>query len=241
MDDQRLVDSVKFLLKSVRQLSDHFVETNDNVSRSFESVRQDVSDLSDRLEKIEQDLQNWRDQELIGADGPRREPELPVRGDSAEALIPALNLPLAGLLDVYRNTPALLQPFARPCSVSGRTLSGAIEEIELEVFAQGTTWMIPSQTSHQGLQSVEYSPRSGNHFEIRRRCLCAGLLLVSLLGKASLGNGVHTCGITGEGVTRPGHDQSERYQQQQAIHNHEKARPHLCFTLPHTNRHVWLD
>lgn len=145
MDDQRLVDSVKFLLKSVRQLSDHFVETNDNISRSFESVRQDVSDLSDRLEKIEQDLQNWRDQELIGTYGPRREPELPVRGDSAEALIPALNLPLAGLLDVYRNTPALLQPFARPCSVSGRTLSGAIEEIELEVFAQGTTWMIETQ------------------------------------------------------------------------------------------------
>jgi len=145
MDDQKLVDSVKFLLKSVRQLSDHFVETNDNISRSFESVRQDVSDLSDRLEKIEQDLQNWRDQELIGADGPRREPELPVRGDSAEALIPALNLPLVGLLDVYRNNPALLQPFARPCSLSGRTLSGAIAEIELEVFAQGTTWMVETQ------------------------------------------------------------------------------------------------
>lgn len=145
MDDQKLVDSVKFLLKSVRQLSDHFVETNDNISRSFESVRQDVSELSDRLEKIDQDLQNWRDQELMGSDGPRREPELPVRSDTKENAIPTLNLPLDGLVDVYRNTPALLQPFARPCSVSGRTLSGAIEEIELEVFAQGTTWMIETQ------------------------------------------------------------------------------------------------
>ncbi len=145
MDDRKLVESVKFLLKSVRQLSDHFVETNDNISRSFESVKQDVSDLSDRLESIEQELQILRDQKLIGADAPRRETELPVRPDSAEALIPALNLPLEGLLDVYRNNPALLQPFARPCSVSGRTLSGAIAEIELEVFAQGTTWMVELQ------------------------------------------------------------------------------------------------
>ena len=64
--------------------------------------------------------------------------------------------------------------------------------------------LIPSQTSHQGLQSVEYSPRSGNHFEIRRRCLCTGLLLASLLGKASLGHSVLTCCTTGERVTSPG-------------------------------------
>ena len=145
MDDQKLVDSVKFLLKSVRQLSDRFIETNDNISRSFESVRQDVSDLCERIEKIEKKFQNLCDQELIGSDVSRREPELPVRGDSSEALIPALNLPLEELLDVYRNNPALLQPFARPCSVSGRTLSGAISEIEMEVFAQGTTWMVETQ------------------------------------------------------------------------------------------------
>ena len=54
-------------------------------------------------------------------------------------------MPLGGLLDVYRNSPALLQPFARPCSISGKTLSGEISEIELEVFSQGTTWVIETQ------------------------------------------------------------------------------------------------
>ena len=145
MDNDRLVDSVKFLLKSVRQLSDHFVETNENITRSFESVRRDVTELTERLEQLETSLQNYRDEDLIASGAPRREPELPVRSDTQENAIPALNLPLDGLVDVYRNTPALLQPFARPCSVSGRTLSGAIEEIELEVFAQGTTWMIETQ------------------------------------------------------------------------------------------------
>jgi len=142
MDNDRLVDSVKFLLKSVRQLSDHYVETYENMARSFDSVRSDLDELAERLECLEISLQNYRDQELIASSVPRRELELPVRSDTKENAIPALNLPLDELVDVYRNTPALLQPFARPCSVSGRTLSGSIEEIELEVFAQGTTWMI---------------------------------------------------------------------------------------------------
>ena len=76
MDDQKLVESVKFLLKSVRQLSDHFVETNDNISRSFDTVRQDVSDLSDRLAILEEEIQNWRDQALISSEALRRDPEL---------------------------------------------------------------------------------------------------------------------------------------------------------------------
>ena len=51
MDTDRLVDSVKFLLKSVRQLSDRFVETNENLMRSFESVRGDVSEIEIRLKE----------------------------------------------------------------------------------------------------------------------------------------------------------------------------------------------
>ena len=145
MDEGKLVESVKFLLKSVRQLSDHVIETNDKISRSFDGVRQDVTGLAERLDRLELELQNWRDQQLIATDSPRREPELPVSADFKERLVPPLNLPLEGLVDVYRSTPSLLQPFARPCSVSGRTLSGAIAEIELEVFAQGTTWMVETQ------------------------------------------------------------------------------------------------
>jgi hypothetical protein len=145
MELDRLIESVKFLLKSVRQLSDRFVETNANITRSFESVRGDIVELTERIEKIESELLNLRDQDLVSVDAVRRAPELPVRSDQKDLVIPALNLPLDALLDVYRNTPALLQPFARSCSVSGRTLSGSISEVELEVFAQGTTWIIETQ------------------------------------------------------------------------------------------------
>lgn len=145
MDIDRLIDSVKFLLKGVRQLSDRFVETNENIARSFEKVSKNIGDLNDRIDQIESELQNLRDQELIAADGVRRSPELPVRLDQRDLAIPVLNLPIEAILDVYRNTPVLLQPFARACSVSGRTLSGTITDVELEVFAQGTTWIIETQ------------------------------------------------------------------------------------------------
>ena len=145
MDTDRLVDSVKFLLKSVRQLSDRFVETNENLTRSFESVRGDVSEIENRLKLFEDELLNLKDQALVDADQRRNAPELPVKEEHQERLIPALNLPHESVLDVYRNTPALLEPFARSVSVSGRTLSGSIDEIELEVFAQGTTWVVELQ------------------------------------------------------------------------------------------------
>lgn len=145
MDTDRLIDSVKFLLKGVRQLSDRFVETNENIARSFEKVSKNIGDLNERIDQIEAELQNVRDQELISADGSHRSPALPVRPDQRDPVIPVLNLPIEAILDVYRNTPVLLQPFARACSVSGRTLSGTISEVELEVFAQGTTWIIETQ------------------------------------------------------------------------------------------------
>ena len=145
MDTERLVDSVKFLLKSVRQISDRFVETHENLSRSFDSVRGDVSDIETRLKKLEGELLNLKDQMLVAADQQRKSPELPIKEDHQDRLIPALNLPHDSVLDVYRTTPALLEPFARSVSISGRTLSGSIDEIELEVFAQGTTWVIELQ------------------------------------------------------------------------------------------------
>ena len=145
MDADRLVDSVKFLLKSVRQLSDRFVETNENLTRSFESVRGDVSEIENRLKILEEELLNLKDQALVDADQRRKAPELPVKEEHQERLIPALNLPHESVLDVYRNTPALLEPFARSVSVSGRTLSGSIDEIELEVFAQGSSWVVELQ------------------------------------------------------------------------------------------------
>lgn len=145
MDDGRLVEAVEFLVRSVRQLSDRFVENNEKLSRSFEAVRADIDDLSHRLTDMERELQALRDRELLAAEGTVIPISLPVGAGQEERAIPALNLPLEGLLDVYRSAPALLQPFARPCSVSGRSLSGERKDMELEAFAQGSTWMIELQ------------------------------------------------------------------------------------------------
>jgi hypothetical protein len=156
MESDKLYESVKFLLRSVRQLSDRFVENNDKLSRSFEAVREDISDLCQRLAAIEQDLEAFRDRELLAAEAPAPPISLPVPAGQEARLIPALNLPLEGLLDAYRSSPALLQPFARPCSVSGRSLSGELKEVELEAFAQGSTWMIELQDG-----SWQLLPRPG--------------------------------------------------------------------------------
>jgi hypothetical protein len=146
MNSDKVVDSIKFLLNSVSKLSDRFLESNEATKRSFEHVRQDVDDLLERLGRVEADLVNWRDQQLIAGDHSEvRQAVLPVKPGQEKLAIPPLNLPLDGILETYRTSPALLQPFARACSVSGRTLSGMVSEVELEVFAQGTTWIVESQ------------------------------------------------------------------------------------------------
>jgi len=145
MDSEKLIDSVKFLLNSVRQISDRFVDSNEGITRNFDKVCADIGELVNRVENLEAECLHLRDQALISSESPRPTAELPIRPGQEDLLIPALNLPVDGLLDVYRNTPSLLQPFARACSVSGRTLSGLIAEVELEVFAQGTTWIIETQ------------------------------------------------------------------------------------------------
>ena len=145
MEADKLVESVKFLLRSVRDLSDRFVESNEGISNTFTSVYDDIRGLQEQLDAIKLSVDNAIDEQLLSSDPARVTRELPVKEEDRQHLIPALNLPLEGLLDVYRNTPVLLQPFARPCSISARTLSGEIADVELEVFAQGTTWVIETQ------------------------------------------------------------------------------------------------
>ena len=145
MEADKLVESVKLLLRSVRDLSDRFVESNQGISNTFTSVYDDIRGLQEQLDAIKLSVDNAIDEQLLSSDPARVTRELPVKEEDRQHLIPALNLPLEGLLDVYRNTPVLLQPFARPCSISARTLSGEIAEVELEVFAQGTTWVIETQ------------------------------------------------------------------------------------------------
>ncbi len=167
MEEDTLVESVKFLLKSVRELSDRVVESNQGISKTFGNVWKDINEIQETLAKIENELGDAVDQQLLSAESQRRSIELPVKEEHKDLLIPALNLPLEGLLDAYQNSPALLQPFARPCSVSGRTLGGEISEVELEVFAQGTSWMIETQDGDWILV-----PRPGM---LQRRALVEGL------------------------------------------------------------------
>ena len=145
MDSDKLIDSVKFLLKSVQQISDRFVEANQGISATFDKVYVDTNEAKTRLKELEKGINEMRDQQLVNGSSSRSAPDLPMRLDQNEKVFPALNLPSESVLDVYRNTPALLEPFARPCSVSGKTLSGEVKEIELEVFVQGTTWIIELQ------------------------------------------------------------------------------------------------
>ena len=145
MDSDKLIDSVKFLLKSVQQISDRFVEANQGISSTFDKVYVETNEAKTRLKKLEKDINEMRDQQLANGSSSRAAPDLPMRLDQNEKVFPALNLPSESVLDVYRNTPALLEPFARPCSISGKTLSGEVKEIELEVFVQGTTWIIELQ------------------------------------------------------------------------------------------------
>ena len=124
MDSDKLIDSVKFLLKSVQQISDRFVEANQGISATFDKVYVETNEAKTRLEKLEKGINEMRDQQLVNGSSSRAAPDLPMRLDQNEKVFPALNLPSESVLDVYRNTPALLEPFARPCSVSGKTLSG---------------------------------------------------------------------------------------------------------------------
>ena len=146
--DDKIYDTIKFLLGSVKKLSDSFVESEANVKRRFDGVAADVEELRLRLEGLERD---WNDREHTSeGEGQRArasavETHLPMAQGTAEYRIPVLNLSEEAIVEIYANTPILLEPFSRPCSLTGRTLSGEIEEVELEMFAQGTTWVVESQ------------------------------------------------------------------------------------------------
>ena len=154
-EEDKIVQSIKFLLKSVKQLSDRFLQADTKQNQAINAIHEDLSDLRERMEQLARSQQEGvaTSNSTGGRSSP---PELPVRPDTANRLIPALNLSVAAILDVYVNTPVLLEPFARPCGVSGRTLSGEIETVELESFAQGTTWAL--ETLDDGWMLV---PRPG--------------------------------------------------------------------------------
>ncbi len=146
--DDKILETIKFLLKSVKKLSDTYVESEGNIKRGFDGVRSDVDELRRRLEWLER---QWEERaaasegESEGLRATALETQLPVVPGSDKFRVPILNLSVETILEVYANTPILLEPFSRPCSLTGRTLSGEIEAVELEIFAQGSTWVVESQ------------------------------------------------------------------------------------------------
>jgi hypothetical protein len=152
--EDKVVETIKFLLTSVKKLSDTFVESEAKVKRGFLGVERDIEEMRQRLDWLERELE---DRVLNSGEGGIRgggeqgvrqalvESQLPVVDATSGLRFPVLNLPLETIVDVYANTPILLEPFSRPCSLTGRTLSGEIEAVELEVFAQGSTWVLQSE------------------------------------------------------------------------------------------------
>ena len=50
MEADKLVESVKFLLRGVRDLSDRFVESNEGISNTFTSVYSDIRAIQEQLD-----------------------------------------------------------------------------------------------------------------------------------------------------------------------------------------------
>jgi hypothetical protein len=146
VESEKVIESIRFLLSSLSKLSDRFLATNESTQRSFDNVRQDINDVIERLALVEADLVVWRDQSItIESANMQRRLELPAKEEHKKRLIPALNLPLETIVDIYRNTPSLLQPFSRPCSFTAKTVTETSDIVELEVAAQGLGWMIETQ------------------------------------------------------------------------------------------------
>ena len=137
---ERLVETVRFLMASTKKLSDAFQDSESRVRSSFENVARDVEEIERRLESVEEQLVEQRDVSLVI----RRSsaPELPTTLSSSARVIPVLNLSVEMIADIYVSAPVLLEPFARPCSLTARTLNGQTDEIELEVASQAMTWVL---------------------------------------------------------------------------------------------------
>jgi hypothetical protein len=155
MDDlDKLVETIRFLMASTRKLSDSFQESESRVRRGFSDVAEDVEEIEQRLAVVEAQLVGIRDQAL--SLHRQHQPGLPVVETSTDRVIPALNLPLEKIIDVYVSAPILLEPFSRPCSLTAKTLNGETASIELEVTTQAMTWVL--ETSDLGWLLI---PRPG--------------------------------------------------------------------------------
>jgi hypothetical protein len=141
MDDlDKLLRTVRFLTASSKKLSDSFQESDSKLRCKIAHIAGDIEELEQRLADLEAQLVGIRDQAL--SIHRQRLPELPVVETTADRVIPAINLTIETILDVYAGAPILLEPFSRPCALTAKTLNGETATIELEVSSQALTWVL---------------------------------------------------------------------------------------------------
>ena len=142
----KALEDIDLLSKGFRHLIDIFSISDNKNIQNFEKVAAELDAILSRLDRLERDLSdqaidiiNSTSQCLAAAD-----PQLPLAPGCEGYKVPVLNFGSETLVDIYNKTPVLLQPFSRPCSISSRTLSGEIDTVELDLFAQGSTWVLES-------------------------------------------------------------------------------------------------
>ena len=129
MQEDKIVETMKFLLTSVKKLSDTFVESEGQMKRGFGGVEKDLAELRQQLQWLQRGVEERSAAAEAAAGGGNEtgssgrgswntasHAQLPVVHGTEEFRVPVLNLPLETIVDVYANTPILLEPFSRPCS-----------------------------------------------------------------------------------------------------------------------------
>lgn len=142
----RLVETVRFLMASTKKLSDAFQDSENRARSSFENVARDIEEIERKLELAEGLLVERQDISLVVERSST--PELPTAQSSSSRIIPALNISVEMIADIYLSAPALLEPFSRPCSLTARTLNGETDVIELEVASHSMTWVLETAESN---------------------------------------------------------------------------------------------
>ena len=90
MDEIMQIESIKFLLSSLKKLTDRFVAMEKRVTLSFKNIATDVDKLLDRIELLEQKIIDLRDGDPLSGRPPRTQ-EPSVTPETKEHLVPRLN------------------------------------------------------------------------------------------------------------------------------------------------------
>ena len=142
MSQDRTVEAVSFLLTSVRQLADHLSSDREANDRAIRRLDQELADARACLQSVETFLLDYRDRYLKDAEQIVASDALPAANTSFSNVVPALDLGVASLVDIYRSYSSLLRPYARPCSLSANALLGETDDIDLETSSQGPFWVV---------------------------------------------------------------------------------------------------